>query len=168
MENNTPMNFDPMTGQPLTQEGEKIARENQIVTRYEPPKKKTGIIVAIVIGIAVILGIASVLIYLLLFSNPKKVIAEAIAETAEDFSENTELVKLFDIEDISESDENTLVVDLDTEISSVGDLSIYAEGAVDKDKGVMQVDGSINISYIPPIEYCVQIDSERVNKNLPI
>ena len=175
----TPMNFDPNTGQPLTQEGANIRAQQyaesmgrgDIPTAPMPapiqPKKKTGLIVGIVIAaVALLLIVAIVVVALFLVGNSKNKVALAISNTIKEVSEENKLINVLDVSDITDKGKYTVNVDIDTEISELGDMAVFTEVAIDNDQ--IQVSGDVDVSIIPPVEYAVQIDDKQVRAYVPL
>lgn len=176
----TPMNFDPRTGQPLTQEGANIRAQQYaesmergdipttpIPAPIQPQKKKTGLIVGIVIAaIALFLIVAIVVVALFLVGNSKNKVALAFSNTVKEVSEENKLLKVLDVSDITDKGKYTVNIDIDTEISDLGDMAVFTEVAMDNDQ--IQVSGDVDISLIPPVEYAVQIDDKQVRAYVPL
>lgn len=172
----TPMNFDPMTGQPLTPEAQKMVSEAaqpqyQAMPQYQsqvPQPKKTniGLIIAIC-GIALAAIIAIILIFVLILGGSgKSKVQQAAKNTLEEWKNNNTFFEVLDFSDISKSKEQTVVVDIDTEISSVGDMSIRTEVASDGKKA--QAFGDVEVAGLPAIDYVAELNEEELKVSVPL
>lgn len=149
----TPMNFDPMTGQPIT-------------SNSEEKQKNTGLIIGIVIGVVAVIAAIVAIVVMLIFHNGKSQVDLAIKNTYEEFNDNNQLIKVFDIKDIVKDKVYTIDMDVNTEIPSVGDISVESKVSVDKD--IIQASGDLDLSYLPSIEYTLQMDDHMVKGSVPL
>lgn len=150
----TPTNFDPVTGQPI------------VVNTMEPKKKKTGLIIGIIIAVVVLAAAAVACFFLFLKKDPKTQIAEAIKNTTEEYSKKNLLLKDLSFPEYSESKEKTVEFEIETEIPSVGDVSVNATSTMSED--VMQVYGDVNVSFIPSIKFVLQLDDKNLSLYSPL
>ena len=118
--------------------------------------KKVLIGVLCGIGALLIIGLAAVAAFLIIIPNlfGKAQVATATINTIEGFNDNNRLMKAIDITDIVKGNQYTINMDIDTEISSVGDVSVNLVSQRDNNK--IDVAGDVDVSVIPNIEFDVQ------------
>lgn len=166
----TPMNFDPNTGAPLTQEGADIRAKEYAESQAnnaQSAKKKTGIIIAIIISVLFLMAfVVAILIFVFFVGNGKTQVALAVGNTYNEINEKNKLLKALDFEDITEDRSYTVTIDLDTEVNQVGDVALLSKMAIDNDE--VQISGDIDLSYIPTIQYTVQMDENQVRASTPL
>lgn len=151
----TPTNFDPVTGQPI------------VVNTMQPQKKsKKGLIIGIIIGVLVLAAAVAVGLFFLLGKDPKTQVSLAITNTAKEFSDKNLLFNDLSFEDYDKSKERTATFEIETEIPSVGDVSVSATSSIDDEK--MQVYGDVNVAFIPSIKYVIQLDKDNLSIYTPL
>lgn len=150
----TPMNFDPMTGQP-TVEGD-----------GQSPKKKKGLIIGIIAASVALVAVLTVCFFVFFAKSPKAQIAAAMKNTYTELKEKNLLIQDLNFPEFDESEEKTVEVELETEIPSIGDISFFANVCQNKD--TIQMSGDVNLSYIPSIEYVLQLDKSKLSVYTPI
>ena len=141
--------------------GEQQLSEEELLTEKTPKKKKkvVGIIIA-----AVIIAIAAVAIFL--FSNAKGKIPRAVIKTFGDIEKQNKLIGAFDVSDLVADKKYTVLLDVNTALYDYGDISVTSSLAVNKD--VVEASGDIDISYIPTVEYCIQLDENELRASCPM
>jgi|GEM_PF-6073574 len=153
----TPMKFDPMTGQPISESGNQMSGGNN---------KNTGKLVGIIIGIvAVIIAIIAVVAYMILDNGLLKV-STAISNTAKEYQEKNILLNTIDVSDIVEDKEYTIDMVIETEVPLVGDVSVTAKTAVANE--VIDINGNVDLSYIPAVEYQMQLTDSELKAKTPL
>ena len=92
----TPMNFDPNTGAPLTQEGADIRAKEYAESQAnnaQSAKKKTGIIIAIIISVLFLMAVVvAILIFVFFVGNGKTQVALAVGNTYNEINEKNKLL----------------------------------------------------------------------------
>lgn len=149
-----PMNFDPMTGQPINTNNE------------DNKKNNTGLILGLIIGGVVLLVGIIIAILMLVVYNGKTQVALATKNTVEEITNNNQLIKVFDVKDIVGDKNYSVEVDVDTELPSVGDISV--EGKISVADDLMQASGDLDLSFLPSIEYIFQLDDHQLKGNIPL
>ena len=149
----TPMNFDPMTGEQINKDGN------------NKNTKKTGLIIGIVAAAcAVIIG-AGIGIYFIVLGNGLSQVSMAVINTAKEFTENNLLYQTLDIKDIVDDKEYSIDAEIETEVPMIGDIYVEADVAVVPD--YIQTNGNIDLSYIPPLQYTMQLDDTYLKAKTP-
>lgn len=142
--------------------GEQQLSEEELLTE-KTPKKKKKLVIGIIVA-AVIIAIAAVVIFL--FPNAKGKIPRAVIKTFGDIEKQNKLIGAFDVSDLVADKKYTVLLDVNTALNDYGDISVTSSLAVNKD--VVEASGDIDISYIPTIEYCVQLDENELRASCPM
>lgn len=150
----TPQSFDTTTG--LTTE--KNEKENT-------PKPKKKLIIFVVLVSLLLVGILVAVWVLLGSFRANRKVASAFKNTIEEFTDKNHLATDLDFSQICESGNYTVDVDLDTEIDYIGDISFAFKTGVCPDS--VRINGNMTLSYIPPVEYDVLIDKDKVVGSTP-
>lgn len=129
-------------------------------------KRNKTILLVILIAVPLLLIAAVIILCVMLLGNGKTAVSKAFNNTIEEFKENNELYKALDIENLIEGGNYTVSADIDTELSGIGDVSLYSEIGIGD--SVAQVSGDINLSVIPSVEYLIQVDESEVRAYTPL
>ena len=149
-----PQSFDTTTG--LTPE--KAVKE-------EPQKPKKKLFIFVVLASLLLVGIL-VAVWILLGSfRANRKVAVAFNNTIREFTEKNRLAADLDLSQICESGNYTIDVDLDTEMDYIGDISFAFKTGVSPES--VRINGNMILSYIPPVEYDMLIDKEKVTGITP-
>lgn len=150
----TPQSFDVNTG---------LTPKESVPKEKKKPGKKLFLILALVLIVLIGTGIAATFVLGSVGANAK--VATAFVNTFEEFTEENHLLKDLDFGQICNSGEYSVDVNLDTEVSIIGDISFAFTSGVSKD--AVSINGNVNLSYIPPVEYDVYIDKDKVKGYTP-
>lgn len=146
--------FDVNTGEQIISDTDEIGQK--------PPKKKKTVIIAVVA--VLIVAIAAVIIFLCI--NPKGELPRALLKTVDEFQDNNKLFNALNVSDLINDKRFTLLIDADTSVSPVGDVSMTSAVVFDKD--IAEISGDIDISYAPTVEYTLQFDQNEVRAMIPM
>lgn len=134
------------------------------VSQGDAPKKSNKkLIIGIVIVAAVLL--AGVVLYFVLI-NTKGKIPSALIKTFGDLEHQNKVIEALDISELVANQKYTVRFDVDTSVPEVGDTSVTAALTVNKD--VAELSGDVDISYIPTIEFTIQLDENELRATCPM
>ena len=137
----------------------------EAVQKSEKPKK-TGLIIIIAIVIVLLVGLICGIIFLMSLKGGAAKIGKAIDLTINEAKESNLLYQTLDVSKIVEDKEYSLSIKLDTKAPLIGDVSINSDVAVDRD--IVQFTGDVDLNYIPPVEYTITVNDNRVTAKVPI
>lgn len=142
-------------------------RDAPVEENIEKEKKRNKTVLLVILIVVPLLLIAAIIVFCIIyFGDGQENVAKAFKNTMEELEENNQLLNVLDFDELYKDGEYTVTTDIDTEIPSVGDVSVYSEVGI-KDSTV-QLAGDVNVSVIPSIEYLIQIDENEVRANTPL
>ncbi len=180
----TPMNFDPVTGLPLTEEAKKLYGGSQTPEWYNPnpqpvspsPRKgRMGLVIALVAGGLAFLAV-TVLAGFMIFGGRKATVSRAVRNTFKRYVDGDNLLLTdLNVKDILESGDYTVYGDVyyTTEYDD-GDKSELEVTANLMTAGeALQLSGDVfykggSTGSIPTVEYCLQLDKEELRAYTPL